>query len=103
MSAKSEVSGVVVDFERATGIVVLKSHQGADPKLAEGIRKFARSRTERWLSTTNASHGLVMIRKDDTKGLRKGAKLTITGYQYGFEYGLGGGVRVSYDKLELTR
>ena len=98
MTPEAKVSGTVVDYERASGLVALKDAQGIDKKLRETLMHTERSKTKRWLESLDKNYMIVEIKKEDVKAIKKGETITITDYQYGVDLGF---ILVSYSSLKL--
>ena len=97
MSPKAAVSGTVVDYEKASGIVVLKDAKGVDTKLKEALIFVERPRTQRWLKSLDKGLVVVEIKKEDMKSIRKRQKISILDYQYGVDFNF---VIVDYKKIQ---
>lgn len=100
MTPKAKVIGTVVDFERTSGLVVLKDAQGVDTKLKDALILTERSKTQKWLKSLDQSYLVIEINKEDMKTIKKRGKITITDYQYGTDEGF---LIVSYSSLKLEQ
>ena len=100
MTPKSKVSGTVVDYERASGLLALKDAQGVDTKLKKALMLTERTKTQQWLKNLDDSYLVIEIKKEDMKGIRKRVNITITDYQYGVDSGF---LIVSYSSLKVDQ
>ena len=99
-SAKAEISGTVVDFDKRECILVLKPYQGWDRKQMELPNYTDWAKTRRWLAQFDKTHAAVLIKKDDMAKIKKGMRVKIEGYTYFYdEWAVYG----DYDKITLSK
>ncbi len=84
-TAKTTVTGIVVDHDR--GLLILKDYKGWDRKQTEMAPIILRKdrKTVKWLDSFDKTHAAIFIKKDDAKGIRNGARVTIEGYSYFYD------------------
>lgn len=84
-TAKTTVTGIVVDHDR--GLLILKDYKGWDRKQTEIAPVILRKdrKTVEWLNSFDKKHAAIFIKKDDAKGIRNGARVTIEGYSYFYD------------------
>jgi hypothetical protein len=97
---KTNVTGVIVDYERRDGVVILKDFKGWDRKQTEVAPWVMRTATRKWIKTFDPSQAAIFIKKEDLKRLRKGQRLTIDGYSYFYDER---SMFPSYDKFTVAK
>jgi len=99
-SAKTDVTGTIVDYNRRSSILILSDFQGWDRKQMEQARLVERASIRRWFESLEKNHAPIYIKKADLKGLRKGQRIKITGYSYFSDEWM---IYADYGKLERVR
>jgi hypothetical protein len=99
-SAKADVTGTIVDYNRRASILILSNFQGWDRKQMEQARFVEHASIRRWFESLEENHAPIYIKKDDLKGLRKGQRIKITGYSYFSDEWM---IFADYDKVEIIR
>lgn len=99
-TAKTEVTGTIVDYDRRSCVLMLKDFKGWDRKQTEYAPLVARSKTVKWLKSFDATHAAIFIKKDDIGKIKKGADVKIEGYSYFTDEW---SIYAEYDKLTVTK
>jgi len=100
VTAKTNVTGIVIDFEKHDCVLILKDYKGWDRKQAEVSPGLVRAATRKWIKSFDQNHAAIIIKKDDLKNIRKGKRVTIEGYSYFYDERQ---IFPSYDKLTISK
>ena len=99
-TAKTEVTGTIVDYDRRGCVLMLKDFKGWNREQTEYAPLVARSKTVKWIKSFNATHAAIFIKKDDLGKIKKGAQVKIEGYSYFTDEWA---IYAEYDKLTVTK
>ena len=95
------ITGIVVDYDRSKGMIVLKDFTDWDRDQMEEAKGWAVSRKEEklvaWLDQQDKKHAVIWVKKGE-RGLRKGISIKISGYHYIIDERA---VIPEYEKLEI--
>ena len=99
-TAKTNVTGIVVDYDRRHQVVILKEFKGWDRKQTEYALTLPNLPIRDWVRSFDKSHAGIGIYKADMKKIRKGMRLNIIGYSYSTD---AMGIYPTYDSLTVTK
>ena len=97
------ITGTVTDYDKSKGMLVLRDYTDWDREQMNDAKVQTEMRQDKrliaWLNQQDKKDAVIWVRKDDLRGVRKGTRLTISGYHYIIDERT---VIPAYDKLEIT-